>query len=165
LVDTLANGAAVTSVGYGVQNFTVGGGPCVGPCKPRINDVWRALLLQNFVLADGPKFTYGSGLRYNDSTYPFENGFATHVFVMYGFKDYADQMQRWFVGMSVTTEGAGRKYQNRRAMPLHHLLETYRLTGKTDLFDRFKTDYFRVADEIVSDRRGTMADVSGEKPL
>jgi len=133
--------------------------------EPRINDVWRALLLQNFVLADGPKFTYGSGLRYNDSTYPFENGFATHLFAMFGHADYADQMQRWFVGMSVTPEGAGRKYQNRRAMPLHHLLEQYRLTGKTDLFDRFKGDYFRVAEEIVSDRRGTMVEVNGEKPL
>ncbi|HTM51693.1 MAG TPA: hypothetical protein VL285_23525 [Bryobacteraceae bacterium] len=132
--------------------------------EPRVNDVWRALLLQNFVLADGPKFTYGSGLRYNDSTYPFENGFATHVFAMYGFKDYATRMQPWFVGMSVTPQGAGRKYQNRRAMPLHHLLETWRLTGRTDLFDRFKADYYRVADEIVAERRSTMTG-GGEKPL
>jgi hypothetical protein len=67
--------------------------------------------------------------------------------------------------MSITPEGAGRKYQNRRAMVLHHLLENYRLTGKTDLFDRFKADYYRVADEIVSDRHSTMVDVKGEKPL
>ena len=40
LVDTLANGTAVTSVGYGVQNFAVGGGPCGGPCKPSVNDVF-----------------------------------------------------------------------------------------------------------------------------
>jgi hypothetical protein len=133
--------------------------------EKRVNDVWRALLLQNFVLVDGPKFTYGSGLRYNDSTYPQENGFATHVFAMYGFKDYADALQPWFVGMSVTREGAGRKYQNRRAMVLHHLLENYRLTGKTDLFDRFKDDYFRVADEIISDRHSTMTEVKGDKPL
>ncbi len=133
--------------------------------EQRINNVWRTLLLQNFVLADGPKFTYGSGLRYNDSTYPQENGFGAHVFAMYGFKEYADAMQPWFVGMSVTPEGAGRKYQNRRAMVLHHLLENYRLTGKTDLFDRFKSDYFRVADEIVSDRHATMTKVTGEKPI
>ena len=133
--------------------------------EQRVNNVWRALLLQNFVLADGPKFTYGSGLRYNDSTYPQENGFGTHVFAMYGFKEYADAMQPWFVGMSVTPEGAGRKYQNRRAMVLHHLLENYRLTGKTDLYDRFKSDYFRVADEIVSDRHSTMTPVAGVPPL
>src|SRR5258708_19708801 len=83
---------------------------------------------------------------------------------MYGFKDYADALQRWFVGMSVTPEGAGRKYQNRRAMPLHHLLETYRLTGKTDLFDRFKADYFRVADEIVSNRHSTTDEASALLP-
>jgi hypothetical protein len=124
--------------------------------EERVNHAWRALLLQNFVLADGPRFTYGSGIRYNDSTYPQENGNATHVFAMYGFKDYADALQPWFVQMSVTPEGAGRKYQNRRAMVLHHLLENYRLTGKTDLFDRFKPDYYRVADEIVSDRHSTM---------
>jgi adhesin HecA-like repeat protein len=124
--------------------------------EERVNNVWRALLLQNFVLADGPRFTYGSGIRYNDSTYPQENGFAAHVFAMYGFKDYANALQPWFVEMSVTPEGAGRKYQNRRAMALHHLLENYRLTGETDLFARFKADYYRVADEIVSDRHSTM---------
>ncbi|MFB3826575.1 MAG: hypothetical protein ACE15B_07385 [Bryobacteraceae bacterium] len=133
--------------------------------EPRINNVWRALLLQNFVLEDGPKFTYGSGLMYNDSTYPQEMGFATHTFAMYGFKDHANVLQRWFLGMSVTREGAGRKYQNRRSMVLHHLLENYRLTGKTDLFDRFKDDYYRVAEEIIADRRSTMVDGPGERPL
>jgi hypothetical protein len=133
--------------------------------EPRLNNVWRALLLQNFILADGPRFTYGSGLMYNDSTYPQENGFGAHTFAMYGFKDYANALQPWFVGMSVTRSGAGRKYQNRRAMVLHHLLENYRLTAKTDLFDRFKDDYYRVAEEILSDRRGTMLEVNGEKPL
>jgi hypothetical protein len=50
-------------------------------------------------------------------------------------------------------------------MPLHHLLETWRLTGRADLFDRFKADYFRVADEIVAERRSTMRETPGEKPL
>jgi len=40
LAGTLANGTAVTSVGYGAQNFAVGGGPCDGPCKPRVNDIF-----------------------------------------------------------------------------------------------------------------------------
>ncbi len=134
--------------------------------EPRVNNVYRALLAQNFVLADGPRFTYGSGIRYNDSTYPQENGFGAHVFAMYGFKDYADKLQRYFLGMCVTPKGAGRKYQNRRAMALHHLLEDYRLTGSTNLFRHFASDYYRVADEIVSDRHSTMTNSSsGEKPL
>src|SRR5665647_821226 len=33
LVDTLAMGTGVDLVGYGVQNFVNGGGPCGGPCK------------------------------------------------------------------------------------------------------------------------------------
>jgi hypothetical protein len=131
-----------------------------------VNHVYRALLAQNFILVDGPRFTYGSGLRYNDSVFPQENGFATHVMAMYGFADYADQMQRYFPQMCVTPAGAGRKYQNRRAMVLHHLLENYRLTGKTNLFKEFAKDYYRVADEIVSDRHSTMTnDASGQKPL
>ncbi len=132
------------------------GGAKIDVPEPRVNNIWRALLLQNFVLADGPRFTYSSGIRYNDSTYPQENGNAAHVFAMYGFPDYADALQPWFVDMSITPAGAGRKYQNRRAMVLHHLLENYRLTGKTDLFERFKTDYYRVADEIISDRHSSM---------
>ncbi len=123
--------------------------------EERVNNVWRALLLQNFVLADGPRFTYGSGVRYNDSTYPQESGFGAHVFAMYGHPDYADALQPWFIPMSVTRQGAGRKYQNRRGMVLHHLLENYRLTGKIGLFERFKEDYYRVADEIIADRRST----------
>ncbi len=133
--------------------------------EARVNNIWRAILLQNFVLADGPKFTYGAGLRYNDSTYPYENGFATHTFAMYGHGDYADALQEWFIHMSMTKEGAGRKYQNRRAMPLHHLLETYRLTGKKDLWDRHQADFLRVADEIVAEHHSTMVEKNGEKPL
>ena len=33
LVDTLAMNTPVDIVGYGVQNFVNGGGPCGGPCK------------------------------------------------------------------------------------------------------------------------------------
>ncbi len=133
--------------------------------EPRINDIWRALLLQNYVLADGPRFTYGSGLRYNDSTYPYENGFASHVFAMYGHTDYANALQNEIPRISVTREGAGRKYQNRRAMVLHHLLENYRLSGKTSIFEQWKNDFYRVAEEIIADRRSTMVEVNGEKPL
>jgi Trypsin len=40
LVDTLTNGQAVGLVGYGVQNYVVGGGPCGGPCTPVTGDVF-----------------------------------------------------------------------------------------------------------------------------
>jgi len=53
LVDTLSNGAAVTSVGYGAQNFAVGGGPCDGPCKPAVNDVFtRFFAPSNFIASN-----------------------------------------------------------------------------------------------------------------
>ncbi|HET8549453.1 MAG TPA: hypothetical protein VFL57_15680 [Bryobacteraceae bacterium] len=130
--------------------------------EERVNAVWRALLVQNFIMADGPRFTYGSGLRYNDSTYPQESNFGAHRFAMYGFKEYAAALQPYFVPMSVTPKGAGRKYQNRRAMVLHHLLENYRLTGGTAVFDRFRADFHRVADEIISDRNSTMSE---DRPL
>ena len=38
LVDTLAMGSGVDLVGYGVQNFVNGGGPCAGPCKKQNGD-------------------------------------------------------------------------------------------------------------------------------
>ncbi len=133
--------------------------------EARVNNVWRALLAQNFVLADGPRFTYGSGLRYNDSTYPQESNFGAHTFAMYGHTDYAGALQHYFVPISVDRDKAGRKYQNRRAMALHHLLENWRLTGRTDVFERFRGDFYRVAEEIVSERRSTMVETGGERPL
>ena len=38
LVDTLAMGTSVDLVGYGVQNFVNGGGPCNSPCKKQPGD-------------------------------------------------------------------------------------------------------------------------------
>src|SRR3954463_5651645 len=38
LVDTLAMATTVDLVGYGVQNFVNGGGPCDGPCKKQPGD-------------------------------------------------------------------------------------------------------------------------------
>ncbi len=133
--------------------------------EERVNRIWRALLLQNFVLADGPKLTYGSGLRYNDSTYPQESNFAAHTFAMYGHKEYADALQPYYVPISVQRGKAGRKYQNRRAMVLHHLLENWRLTGRMSAFERYRNEFYRIAEEIIADRRSTMQEVNGEKPL
>jgi hypothetical protein len=133
--------------------------------EPRVNNVWRALLLQNFILADGQRFTYGSGLWYNDSYYPVENGFGAHVFAMYGFPEYANALLPYCVPVSVDRAQAGRKYQNRRALPLRHIFENYRLTHKTDVFERHKADLHRVAEEIIRDRRSTMLEQGGSKPL
>ncbi len=41
--------------------------------EKRVNDVWRALLLQNFILADGPRFTYGSSLPFSRATPTMRN--------------------------------------------------------------------------------------------
>jgi hypothetical protein len=133
--------------------------------EPPINHVWRALLAQNFILADGARFTYGSGLRYNDSFYPVENGFGANDFAFYGFGDYSDRLLPHFMPVSLDPAKAGRKYQNRRAVVLHHLFENYRLTRKTDLFEQFKSDILRVGDEIVADRRSTIKLDGGSKPL
>ncbi len=133
--------------------------------EERVNNVWRALLLQNFILADGQRFTYGSGLLYNDSYYPVENGFGAHVFAMYGFPDYANALLPYCVPVSVNLAQAARKYQNRRGLPLRHVFENYRLTRKTDVFERNKADLYRVAEEIIRDRRSTMVEQDGSKPL
>ncbi len=133
--------------------------------EKRVNDVWRGLLLQNFILADGPRFTYGSGLRYNDSYFPVENGFGGHTFALFGFQDYANALLPYCIPVSVYRDQAGRKYQNRRALPFHHVFENYRISKKTDVFERYKQDLYRVAEEIIADRRTTMGAPEGAKPL
>ncbi|MBM3735202.1 MAG: hypothetical protein FJW39_05385 [Acidobacteria bacterium] len=133
--------------------------------EKRVNDIWRALLLQNFVLADGARFTYGAGLMYNDSYYPVENGFGTHVFAQYGHRDFALSLLPMAFDVSIRPEQAGRKYQNRRALPMHHLLALYRLTGGASHYHRYRDDLNRVAEEIIADRRSTMVGKDGKRPL
>lgn len=133
--------------------------------EARVNNVWRALLLQNFILADGQRFTYGSGLWYNESYFPVENGFGGNIFGLYGFADYANSLLPYCVPVSVKPDLAGRKYQNRRGLPLHHLFENYRISQKTDLFEQYKEDLYRVAEEIIRDRHSTMTEQNGSKPL
>jgi len=133
--------------------------------ETRVNHVWRALLLQNFILADGPRFTYGSGLWYNSSYYPVENGMGTNDFAFYGFGDYSHALLPLCMQASLYPDKAGRKYQNRRGVALHHLFENYRLTRKTDAFNEHRKDLFRVADEIIADRRRTMVETNGKRPL
>ncbi|PYV07480.1 MAG: hypothetical protein DMG07_28755 [Acidobacteria bacterium] len=133
--------------------------------EARANDVWRALLLQNFVLADGPRFTYGAGLWYNSSYFPVENGIGTNDFAFYGFADYAQALLPFALDTSLYPEKAGRKYQNRRAVVLHHLYQNYRLTRKLDVFHRYARDLYRVAEEIIADRRKTMVADNGARPL
>ncbi|MGI8785324.1 MAG: hypothetical protein ACR2L2_16935 [Acidobacteriota bacterium] len=133
--------------------------------EARVNAIWRALVLQNFVLADGPRFTYGSGLRYNFNYYPVENGLGGNGFAFYGFPGYSHALLRFCMPVSLDPKKAGRKYQNRRGVALHHLLQNYRLTRKLDVFREYKDDLFRVAEEIIADRRSTMVEENGGKPL
>ena len=57
LVDTLSNGTAVTSVGFGAQNFAVGGGPCDGPCKPSVNDVFTRFFAPSQFIASNDRIS------------------------------------------------------------------------------------------------------------
>lgn len=132
--------------------------------EERVNNMWRALLLQNFVIADGPRFTYGSGLVYNNSYYPFEDGFAAIAMARYGFGKDAEAWLNFLIPASVDPKLAGHRYQNRRAMPLFLIYEEYRLTGHSDYFNRNRDALYGAAEEIIRDRHTTMIDTGGDKP-
>lgn len=51
LVDTLPMGTPVDFVGFGVQNFINGGGPCGGPCKPVPGDVFTRFFAPSTLIA------------------------------------------------------------------------------------------------------------------
>jgi len=132
--------------------------------EQRVNDMWRALLLQNFVIADGPRFTYGSGLAYNDAYFPFENGFAALTMARYGFGDDAEAWLNYLIPASVDPKLAHWRYQNRRAIPLHLLYSEYQLTGRSDYFEKNREELYRVAEEIIRDRHSTMTSTAVPKP-
>ena len=145
-------------------NHVLAEGTQISVPEERVNNMWRALLLQNFLIADGPRFTYGSGLVYNSSYYPFEDGFAAVSMARYGYAKDAEAWLNFLIPASVEPQLAGHRYQNRRAMPLFLLSEEYRLTGRADYFDKNKEELYRVADEIIRDRHSTMTPASGPKP-
>jgi len=51
LVDTLPMGTRVDLVGYGVQNFVNGGGPCDGPCKKQPGDATTRFFASTTLIA------------------------------------------------------------------------------------------------------------------
>jgi hypothetical protein len=51
LVDTLPMNTPVDLVGYGVQDFLRGGGPCGGPCKPQPGDAFTRFFAQTQLIA------------------------------------------------------------------------------------------------------------------
>ena len=51
LVDTLAMNTPVDIVGYGVQNFVNGGGPCGGPCKKQPGDAFTRFFAPTTLVA------------------------------------------------------------------------------------------------------------------
>jgi hypothetical protein len=50
-VDTLAMGTPIDVVGYGVQDFINGGGPCGGPCKKQGGDAFTRFYAQTTLVA------------------------------------------------------------------------------------------------------------------
>jgi hypothetical protein len=50
-VDSLAMGTPIDLVGFGVQNFVNGGGPCDGPCKKRTGDAFTRFFAPTTLIA------------------------------------------------------------------------------------------------------------------
>ena len=57
LVDTLRNRTLIDLVGYGVQNFIRGGGPCGGPCKPQQGDAFTRFFGQTTLITSNDRIS------------------------------------------------------------------------------------------------------------
>lgn len=57
LVDTLAMGTPIDIVGFGVQNFVRGGGPCGGPCKPVPGDAFTRFYGQTTLITSNDRIS------------------------------------------------------------------------------------------------------------
>ena len=57
LVDTLAMGTAIDLVGFGVQNFVRGGGPCARPCTPQPGDAFTRFYGQTALISSNDRIS------------------------------------------------------------------------------------------------------------
>lgn len=93
LVDTLAMGTPIDLVGFGVQNFVRGGGPCAGPCMPQPGDAFTRFYGQTTLISSNDRISSqfiklhsnGSGACFGDSGGPDLLGGTNTVLALNSF--------------------------------------------------------------------------------
>ena len=59
--------------------------------EPRVNDVWRALVIGNFLIADGDRMNYSAGNAY-ERLYQAECGDTVRALALFGHAQAAAKM-------------------------------------------------------------------------
>lgn len=141
--------------------------------EERLNRMYKAVLTQVFINADGDVMPYGSAPSvYDGNLYGVEESFAMLALAFCGFGDDA---QRYLDGTYLTPEFlkkvdeykvyADRHQQYRNGLQPHYAVSAYRFT-RDDAWIRRHLPLLRdCAEWTLQQRRRTMVEEGGEKPL
>lgn len=139
----------------------------------RLNRLQRAVLTQLLINADGDIMPYGSRPgAYEGQLYGVEEGFAMMALAQFGL---ADDAARYMDGTYLTEEfmrkveeysGYGDRHQQyRNGLQPMYAIELYRLTGDRRWIDGHLDLIRDAAEWTIEQRRRTMVEEGGERPL
>ncbi|NUQ62412.1 MAG: hypothetical protein HUU20_07980 [Pirellulales bacterium] len=141
--------------------------------EPRINRMYKAVLAQLFINADGNVMRYGSEPSvYNTELYGIEESYAMFALAQSGF---AGDAQRYLDGTYLTPQFLkkvevyktypDRHQQYRNGLQPHYAASLFRLTRNTEWIRKHLPLLRECAEWTIAQRRKTMAMEDGRKPL
>lgn len=141
--------------------------------EKRLNDLYRAVLAQLLINADGDIMPYGAGpSAYEGKLYGVEEGFAMMALAQFGLaQDAARYMDATYLTdeflrkVPKYTGYADRHQQYRNGLQPTYAVQLYRLTGDRAWIEGHIDLIREAAEWTIEQRRRTMVEEDGERPL
>jgi hypothetical protein len=141
--------------------------------EERINDLYKAVLTQLFINADGDVMPYGSFPSvYDGNLYGVEEGYAMMALAQSGFSADAERYMDhtyltpdFLVKVPEYKKYADRHQQYRNGLQPSYAIRLYKLTRNRAWIEKHLPLFTECAEWTIAQRRTTMVEENGVKPL